>query len=174
MSGNQPTQKADIAFGEASEMTNLDILQTYLDTKLERKGGYAVFDFENPTKTIFVELKTRRIRHDTYDTALIGLNKVAFCNAVNDVDYWFAYCYTDGIFVIKYDKELFDTFEVRHDYRRGPRSDTINNDQSVVFIPTEYLKKVNPDELMMKVQMKALKVSRENSPTPSPKEIKTE
>jgi hypothetical protein len=170
MSGK--TQKADIAFGEASEMTNLDILQNFLDTTLERKGGYAVFDYENPSKTIFVELKTRRIRHDTYDTALIGLNKVAFCNTINDVDYWFAYCYTDGIFVIKYDKELFDTFEVRHDYRRGPRDDVVNREQSVVLIPTEHLVKVKPEEIMSKIQVKAMNVSRENSP--SPKEIKTD
>jgi hypothetical protein len=170
MSGK--TQKADIAFGEASEMTNLDVLQTFLDTTLERKGGYAVFDYENPSKTIFVELKTRRIRHDTYDTALIGFNKVAFCNTINDVDYWFAYCYTDGIFVIKFDKELFDTFEVRHDYRRGARDDCINREQSVVLIPTEHLKRVNPDEIMLKIQPKVMNVSRENSP--SPKETKSD
>jgi hypothetical protein len=154
MSSELPSQKNDIVFGEASEMTNLDILQSYLDTTLERKGGYAVFDFENPTKTIFVELKTRRIKHDTYDTAIIGLNKIAFCEQVKDVDYWFAYCYTDGIFVVKYDKELFDEFEVRHDYIRGARCDVYNKPQSVAFIPTKYLTKINPSELMAKQKVK--------------------
>ena len=150
MSGNRPTQKNDIAFGEASEMSNLDILQSYLDTTLERKGGYAVFDFENPTKTVFVELKTRRIRHDTYDTAIIGLNKIAFCDQIEGVQYWIAFCYTDGVYVIKYDKEIFDKFEVRHDYLRGARDDVYNRPQSVVFIPTDLLTKINPSELMAK------------------------
>jgi hypothetical protein len=142
------TKQSDIAFGTASELSNLDILQSFLDTTLERKGGYAVFDYENPTKTIFVELKTRRIKHDTYDTALIGFNKVAFCETVNDVDYWFAYCYEDGLYVIKYDRELFLDFEVRHDFKRGFREDDSNKPQSVVFIPTNLLKKIDPNMLV--------------------------
>lgn len=150
MSGNLPTQKNDLAFGEANEMTTHEVLEAYLDTTLERKGGYAVFDFENPTKTIFVELKSRRIKHDQYDTAIIGLNKIAFCDQVNDVDYWIAFCYTDGVFVIKFDKELFDGFEVRHNYQRGFRNDASNRPQSVVMIPTNLLTKVNPSELINK------------------------
>lgn len=131
-----PTQKNDIAFGTKSEENNLDILQTFLDTQLERKGGYAVFDFENPTKTIFVELKSRRIKHDTYDTAIIGFNKVAFANHFDDgTQFWFAFCYTDGVFVIKYSREQFDAYEVRDDYVRGARNDTTNKPQKIVMIP---------------------------------------
>lgn len=131
-----PTQKNDIAFGTKSEEANLDILQTFLDTQLERKGGYAVFDFENPTKTIFVELKSRRIGSRTYDTALIGFNKVAFANHFDDgTQFWFAFCYTDGVFVIKYNKKQFDEYEVRNEYVRGARNDTTNKPQKVVLIP---------------------------------------
>lgn len=131
-----PTQKNDIAFGTKSEEANLDILQTFLDTQLERKGGYAVFDFENPTKTIFVELKSRRIGSRTYDTALIGFNKVAFANHFDDgTQFWFAFCYTDGVFVIKYNKKQFDEYEVRNEYVRGARNDATNKPQKVVLIP---------------------------------------
>jgi hypothetical protein len=150
MSGSLPTQKNDLAFGEANEMTTHEVLEAFLDTTLERKGGYAVFDFENPTKTIFVELKSRRIKHDTYDTAIIGLNKIAFCDQVEGVQYWIAFCYVDGIYVIKFDKEVFDGFEVRHNYLRGARSDVYNKPQSVVMIPTNLLVKVNPNELLAK------------------------
>jgi hypothetical protein len=141
------SQKNDIAFGTASEMTNHDLLQLYLDTKLERKGGYAVFDFESPNKTIFVELKSRRIKHNTYTTAIIGLNKIAFSDHIPDAEFWFAFCYSDGLYVIKYDKEVFDTLEVCHDYVRGPRNDTHNHPQSVVFIPIELLTKVDEESL---------------------------
>lgn len=141
------SQKNDIAFGTASEITNHDLLQLYLDTKLERKGGYAVFDFESPNKTIFVELKSRRIKHDTYTTAIIGLNKVAFSDHISDAEFWFAFCYSDGLFVIKYDKAVFDTLEVCHDYIRGPRNDAHNKPQSVVFIPVELLTKVDEKSL---------------------------
>jgi hypothetical protein len=131
-------------------MTNLEILQLYLDTKLERKGGYAVFDFENPSKTVFVELKSRRIKHDTYDTAIIGLNKIAFCELVSDVEYWIAFCYTDGVYIIKYDKELFDTFDVRRDYVRGVRNDVLNKPQTVALIPINLLTKINVEDLIQK------------------------
>jgi hypothetical protein len=142
------SQKNDIAFGTASEMTNHDLLQLYLDTKLERKGGYAVFDFENPNKTIFVELKSRRIKHDAYDTAIIGLNKVAFSDHLPEAEFWFAFCYSDGLYVIKYDKEVFDTLEVCHDYIRGPRTDAHNRPSSVVFIPISLLTKVDEKSLV--------------------------
>ena len=141
------SQKNDIAFGTASEMTNHDLLQQYLDTKLERKGGYAVFDFENPNKTVFVELKSRRIKHNAYDTAIIGLNKVAFSDHLPEAEFWFAFCYSDGLYVIKYDKEVFDTLDVCHDYVRGPRNDAHNNASSVVFIPIRLLTKVDEDSL---------------------------
>ena len=144
------SQKNDIAFGTNSELTNHDLLQLYLDTTLERKGGYAVFDFENPNKTIFVELKSRRIKHDTYDTAIIGLNKIAFVDQVPEAEFWFAFCYSDGLFVVKYDKDVFDNLEVRHDYRRGPRNDATNNAQSVVFIPITLLTKVDEESLAEK------------------------
>ena len=139
------TQAADIAFGTASELNNLETLQSFIGDTLERQGGYEVFDFANPAKTIYVELKTRRIRHDQYDTAIIGANKIAFCEQVPEVQYWFAFCYSDGIYAIKYDRELFLNFEVRHNYFRGARSDTENRAQSVVLIPVEHLQKVNPN-----------------------------
>jgi hypothetical protein len=142
-----PTQKNDIAFGTKSEENNLDILQTFLDTQLHRKGGYAVFDFENPTKTIFVELKSRRIKHDTYDTAIIGFNKVAFANHFDDgTQFWFAFCYTDGVFVVKYDKTQFDKYEVRDDYVRGARNDTTNKPQKIVMIPVADLTELVVEE----------------------------
>jgi hypothetical protein len=135
-----PTQYDDLRFGTASEIANLDLLQTFLETTLERKGGYAIFDFENPTKTVFVELKSRRIAHDKYPTAIVGENKVKACD--DECQYWFAFCYTDGVYVIKYNKELFDTFDRNSSYFRGERSDCYNREQSVVYIPVEHLEKL--------------------------------
>lgn len=136
------SQRADIAFGTKSELDNMELLQKYLDTTLERKGGYSVFDFENPEKTIMVELKSRRIRHDLYDTALIGLNKIAFCDQMPDVTFHLVFCYTDGLYTIQYDKEVFDSLEVRKGYVRGLRNDTTNQPSDVVLIPTTLLKKI--------------------------------
>jgi hypothetical protein len=88
-----------------------------------------------------VELKSRRIRHDKYPTALIGLNKVEACNDENK-DYYFVYCYDDGVFYIKYDKETFLKFERNYEYRRGDRSDCYNYASKIVYIPVEKLVKL--------------------------------
>jgi hypothetical protein len=149
-SQTQPTQAHDIQFGTASEITNHQLLEAYLNKTLNRKGGYAVFDFEDPSRTCYVELKTRRIAHDKYPTAMIGLNKIAFCVSEPDIEYWFVFCYTDGLYTIKYDREIFNTFEVSHSFRRGERADCPTANQSVVYIPVELLQKINPEDYVKK------------------------
>ena len=135
-----PTKANDLKFGTGNEIPVLDKLQNFFDTKLERQGGYAVMDYVNGDKTIYVELKTRRIRHDTYATGMVGLNKVEFCNDTNK-EYYFCFCYTDGLYYIKYDKEVFDKFERNMEYYRGERADCVNKAQSIVYIPIELLTK---------------------------------
>jgi hypothetical protein len=137
-----PTQRADLSFGLASEEDSLETLQSFLGTTLRRKGGYAVMDFENPDRTVFCELKSRRIRHDQHPTAIIGANKVAWA-ASKPGEHWFAFCYVDGLYVIKYDTELFATFETDENYYRGDRADCQNKAQSIYYIPVEHLTKVN-------------------------------
>lgn len=140
-----PTQANDITFGEQKEqdVNVLELLQDYLQTTLQKKTqSYSVVDFENPSKTIMVELKSRRIPSTRYDTALIGTNKIAFAEQMKEMEVWFAYCYTDGVFVIKYDKELFGDFDVNDNYRRGARPDCAPYDQSVVYIPIKHLTKI--------------------------------
>ena len=132
-----PTQAADLAFGTSNETNVLETLQTFFQQTLQRQGGYSVMDYTNPTRTLFVELKTRRIRHNQYPTAIIGRNKVQFCNDPNK-EYYFVFCYTDGLYYIKYEKDLFDSFEVS-DYTRGERTDCENRVQEVVYIPHEHL-----------------------------------
>ena len=136
-----PSRRDDLEFGFRSELDNLNKLQMFLGSTLERNGAYSVFDYSNPGKTIHVELKTRRINHDQYPTALIGANKVDWCTDP-EKEYWFAYCYKDGIYVLQYNKTLFDSFE-RSQYLRGGRSDTNEQESEVVFIPHEHLRRVS-------------------------------
>lgn len=132
------TQVADLAFGTRSEDLIKNQIECIVKTPLTKLGGYSIMDYSNETNTLYVELKTRRIRHDAYATALIGANKIAFCNDPSK-EYYFVFCYSDGIYYIKYDKKLFDTFERRDDYYRGERSDCYNPVQSVVYIPISKL-----------------------------------
>jgi len=132
------TFASDFAFGEASEKTNHTILERIFKCSFTRRGGKATFDFDNiDTKTptsIHAELKTRRINHNRWPTAIIGANKVEYASRNPDTAHWFVYNYLNGIYGIKYSKEKFDTYE-HSDYQRSARSDTNNNAQHCYFIP---------------------------------------
>lgn len=132
--------KQDLAFGETSEQTNQRALEVFFNKTLIRRGGYAPFDYDDGA-TFYVELKTRRIPHDMYPTAIIGGNKVDTAAANPNRTYWFCYAYNDGIYGIQYDKDVFDTFS-RSEYARGERSDYHNRPQECVFIPHTSLKRI--------------------------------
>jgi hypothetical protein len=136
-----PSQREDLTYGTTNETTVLDKLQTFFGQTLQRQGGYEVMDYTNPGRTIYVELKTRRIRHDQYPTAIIGLNKVMWCQKDPSKEYYFVFCYTDGIYSIKYDPLVFNNFQRNLEYYRGERDDCINHAQSIVYIPSHLLQK---------------------------------
>jgi hypothetical protein len=128
----------DFAFGIASERTNHKILETIFKTPFVRRGGMYTFDFDNTdtdlSKTIYAELKTRRIPHNKFKTALIGSNKVKYAEQSPNKEYWFIYNYQDGIFGVKYDKEKFDTYDC-DEFQRGERPDCNDKPQLCYFIP---------------------------------------
>jgi hypothetical protein len=134
------TQREDIRFGTNNEINVLEQLQTYIGTTLQRNGGYAVMDYTNPGKTIYVELKTRRISHDTYPTTLIGANKVEFARKSN-AECYFVWCFTDGLYYLKYDPAVWDSFETDDNYWRGGRLDCKNKAQNVVYVPANLLQR---------------------------------
>lgn len=128
-----PTKNEDLAYGLKSELINKETLETFFGCGLVKTDTYHAMDYTNKDNTIFVEMKTRRINHNQYDTALIGKNKVDFC-ASSKAKCYFVYIYKDGMFSIRYDKALFDSFDCR-DYERGQREGGIQPKQAFVFIP---------------------------------------
>jgi len=134
------TFASDYAFGTSSELTQQQKLEGYFNTRLERRGGFSCFDYDNGA-TLFVELKTRRIKHDQYPTSIIGANKVQTAENNPDKTYWFCYSYLDGIYGIQYSKELFETF-TQENYQRGNRSDYNDKPQLCYFIPSNLLERL--------------------------------
>ena len=132
-----PSKSEDMNFGLKSEETNKVTLEKFFGCGLKKTGPYDPMDYTDESKTIFIEMKTRRINHNQYPTALIGKNKVDFCKTSNAVCY-FVYVYLDGMFYITYDPVLFDTFECA-DYQRGWREGGIAPVSPYVFIPHEHL-----------------------------------
>jgi hypothetical protein len=131
------TKTEDMDFGLKSEEKNKATLEHFFGMGLKKTGTYDPMDYTDDAQTIFIEMKTRRINHNQYPTALIGKNKVDFCNTSNATCY-FVYVYLDGMFYVKYDKALFDTF-VCDDYQRGWREGGIAPVSPYIFIPHEHL-----------------------------------
>ena len=133
-----PSQKSDIVFGEKSEVSLLSRVEGLVGQPLARQGGFNIMDYTNANKTVYVELKTRRIRHNAYPTAIIGKNKIDFCSDPSK-EYYFVFSYLDGVFYIKFDAELFASFEVDSEFLRGERDDCVNRPQFVVLVPSHLL-----------------------------------
>ena len=89
-----------------------------------------------------MELKSRRIAHDRYPTTIITRGKLNFCSDPTK-RYYIAYYFSDGLYIIKYDKDLFETFNYDNNYQRTPRYGVSNNPQSIVYIPVDLLVKVD-------------------------------
>ena len=135
------TQKIDLLFGLKNECAVLESIEGMVGTKLNHHKDFSVMDYSNESRTIYVELKSRRIRHNQYDTAIIGKNKIMFCNDPLKT-YYFVFSYTDGLYYVKYNSKLFNAFRVDTEYQRSDRSDCRNNPQTIVHIPVNCLLKI--------------------------------
>jgi hypothetical protein len=132
-----PTFRSDYAFGTANEKKSHSILENHFNKTLHYRGGSSIFDYDDGA-TFYLELKSRRIHHDTYDTTIIGANKVEYAKMNPSRTYWFCWNYEDGIYGIQFSNERFDGYEKKL-YKRGERPDTKNTPQMCYFIPVSDL-----------------------------------
>ena len=101
----------DLKMGNLNEDKNIKKLEETFKTDLKKYGSqYSILDFKNNSSTVYCELKSRRLHFNDYDTTIIGVNKIQYCNKP-DITYYFAFAFYDGLYYIKYEKELFDTFK---------------------------------------------------------------
>jgi hypothetical protein len=135
------TQAEDRIYGRGNEWNNKGVIEKHLSTSLSPLGYYDTFDFTNTNNTIYVELKSRRCASTLFPTSIIGENKVVACNDPSKT-YWFCFAYTDGLFIIKYNKDVFDNFPKVNEFKRSDRTDANNAPQRVILIPNTHLTKI--------------------------------
>jgi hypothetical protein len=131
--------ESDYKFGTSKEFELLPIIKTYFndDNIVQSTNKYSSYDFKSLSKRF--ELKSRNNEKDKYSTTMIGLNKITKCDKFEG-DYYFLFCFTDGLFYIKYDKDIFEHFEVK----TGGRYDRGRVEQNqYIYIPVDYLTKIN-------------------------------
>ena len=142
-----PSFKNDYTFGLTSEEEVINILSNFFNTKLKKdEDQFALFDFHNDDKTTFVELKTRRIAHDTYKTIMIGANKVQYAKHKITIEsptpsFNFCFRFTNGIYYVPYIEEEFNLYE-RKPFQRYGRNDHYDDTHDVVYIPSSSLKPI--------------------------------
>jgi hypothetical protein len=142
------TQADDLKFGDRKEIEILPLLRTLPHPNAKdlakQSDKYAVMDYCDATQSVFAELKSRRIPHNRYPTAIIGWNKIreAKRRSESGSSSFFVWSYSDGVYYLPYETKLFDTFQHEEDYQRGERSDCLNGGQHIVLIPHNHLLKL--------------------------------
>jgi hypothetical protein len=131
--------KVDFTFGKQSEEEVLPIIRKYFndDTIQHTTDKFCKFDYFGDN-TLF-ELKSRNLRYNTYKTTLIGLDKTINNNKDNTVIFLFKF--VDGLYFIKYEKKVFDAFEIKK-FVRDPRSGYNDKPKLYLYIPIENLIKI--------------------------------
>ena len=110
----------DLKFGLGKELEIVDLLQfnfcdlydedEFKNTKDLYQDDFYPYDFEGMRNGTSIELKSRRVKKNTYPTTIIPVSKVRNTTKKQ----LFIFNFTDNCSYIEYDKTLFDTFEVRN------------------------------------------------------------
>jgi hypothetical protein len=140
------TQQEDLEYGINNERVALASLEELTGKKLAHTGKYSLLDFADQEMTVYVELKSRRFAHNKYETTYIGKKKIDQCSNPN-IDYYLAFLFTDGLYYIKYDKELFSGFRIEEDFQYR-RYNCYTANQTLVHIPVQYLTKYTGSKIM--------------------------
>jgi hypothetical protein len=127
----------DIAFGTSLEQKVIDILADYFQEPVEKtKYRYSPYDAVSPSAKY--EIKSRRNRHDQYDTTIVPVDKTT---RVTEDRLIFVFHFTDGLYYIVFSEEQFKDYEVRD--VTAIRSGGVRTSKPHFFIPVKDLKRID-------------------------------
>ena len=107
-------------FGEKNESDFYNILKQNGIVNISQTDKYSPYDFKIKlnNKIIYIELKTRTIKREQYDTTILAVNKVDYYKSIpkqNKIFYAIFGFITEikemEYYYIKYDDELFNSYE---------------------------------------------------------------
>jgi len=126
--------QSDYTYGIQQQANLLSLFQKYFDDNLvSTPKKFDKYDYEGTNASY--ELKARKINYKTYPTTCIALDKV---NPEHTKKQVYLFNFLDGTYYIEYDKNLFETFEVK-DFRRW-RQGFNDKEKPYLYIPIEKLK----------------------------------
>ena len=102
------TYSDDLRMGADNEQSVLPLLEQHFGEQLNPTKAYCSYDFESVTTNTKYELKSRRNTYNKYPTTIIAVNK---CQVEGPL--CFVFRFTDGLYYIYYNLELFSTFQIK-------------------------------------------------------------
>lgn len=133
------TFKEDYQRGIQSENKIKTTLESFFNSPLTKTAQYHPMDYQ--TNSTYIEIKTRTNASTTYPTTMLPYSKIDFAKASPSNTY-FVFVFTDGIFYIQYNQELFNTFHIEV-FQRNPRQDHQDQPQKYLYIPISCLSKMD-------------------------------
>lgn len=76
---NETIYQKDLEFGLSNEDIQQVALEKHFNCKFQQTDRYSFVDYINSEKKIIIELKSRRCGRYTYNTTIIGYDKVEYC-----------------------------------------------------------------------------------------------
>ena len=132
--------KSDIEFGNKAEIEVIKLLRVHFgENIIKNTYRFATYDAKCKETNTHYEIKARRCAMNSYPTTIIPCSKIAKKEEKDNLI--FVFLFTDGLYYIKYDRKVFDTF-VTDDityYRKGIQAKPVKH----MYIPIELLVKVD-------------------------------
>ena len=137
----------DQDYGEQAEKKAIIQLQTFFDNKLIKLDHYNPFDFYNE-QNLYIELKARRCQINTYESAMIGMNKINKARILtrksNNVYFCFYFTKTDytecDLYYWKFNLLDFDKYVI---CKNGGTVDRGKNEiKKYAYLPVSLLTKI--------------------------------
>ena len=141
--------KSDYAFGIAKEDEVITMLNKAFNTEFCKESQYSSIDFKSDA--LDAELKSSNNAHDANKNTMVPKSKIDFIKHQLNVKpkrFIFAFNFTDGLYYIEYNAELFDTFECKN-FVRNQRVDYMDKPQLYYFIPIDKLKLIASSPCMI-------------------------
>jgi len=124
---------SDYKFGKSQEISVMDKVNNYFkDNIIHIEDKYSKWDYKGDKYCY--ELKSRTNNYKSYPTTMFPVDKV-----VDDLIILINFL--DGLYYIKYDKKVFDTFEIKS-FKRNDRSDHKDVKKDYFYIPIGSLSKI--------------------------------
>ena len=130
--------KNDYTFGKQKEDEVLSIIRKKFNRNIVKsESRFERYDFKDDE--YYYELKSRNNKYSDYPTTLIEKGKVIADNLV------FLFNFTDGLYYIIYNKDLFETFECKQ-FLRHKRCDFVDKPKLYYHIPIHQLTRIETKE----------------------------